>query len=188
MVRSFRTEHPGRGVIESLVDLASRAPSAGKVQGWHAIALDGARLEDFWRVTLPPERRDSFAWPGLLRAPVVLIVLADPDEYVRRYAEPDKRATGLGGGRDRWQVPYWLVDASFASMVAMLAAVDSGLGTLFFAVADEPAVRREFAVPDRMLVVGALAIGVPDGDDRKGRSADRPRRTPAEILRWGGWA
>ena len=86
MVRSFRTEHPGRAVIESLVDLASRAPSAGKVQGWHAIALDGARLEDFWRVTLPPERRDSFAWPGLLRAPVVLIVLADPDEYVRRYA------------------------------------------------------------------------------------------------------
>jgi nitroreductase len=188
MVRSFRAEHPGRLAIESLIDLASWAPSAGKVQGWHAIALDGARLEDYWRICLPAERRESFAWPGLLRAPVVLIILADPDEYVRRYGEPDKRATGLGEGRDRWQVPYWLVDASFASMVAMLAAVDAGLGTLFFAVADEPAVRREFGVPEEMVVAGALAIGIPDGDERKGRSAARPRRTPSEVVRWGGWA
>lgn len=188
MVRSFRADHPGRAAIESLVDLASRAPSAGKVQGWHAVALDGERLQDFWRVCLPTERREAFAWPGLLRAPVVLIVLADPEAYVRRYAEPDKRATGLGEGRDRWQVPYWLVDASFAAMVAMLGAVDSGLGTLFFAVADEPAVRREFGVPESLEVVGALAIGVPDGDDRPGRSARRPRRAPSEILRWGGWA
>lgn len=187
MVRSFRSGHPGREAIEAIVDLASRSPSAGKVQGWYAVALDGTRLEDFWRVSLPPERRAAFAWPGLLRAPVVLVIIADPDEYVRRYGEPDKRATGLGEGRDRWPVPYWLVDASFASMVAMLAAVDAGLGTLFFALADEPAVRREFGVPDRMVVVGALAVGVPDGEDGKGRSAGRPRREPNEILRWGGW-
>lgn len=188
MVRSFRDDHPGRAAIESIVDLASRAPSAGKVQGWHAVALDGERLADFWRVSLPEGRRESFAWPGLLRAPVVLILLAEPGAYVRRYAEPDKRATGLGEGRERWQVPYWLVDASFAAMVAMLAAVDAGLGTLFFAVADEAAVRREFGVPAELDVVGALAIGVPDGGDRAGRSASRPRRSPAEILRWGGWA
>lgn len=187
MVRSFRADHPGRDAIEAIVELSSRAPSAGKVQGWHALALDGGRLEDFWRVNLPPDRRGSFAWPGLLQAPVVLVILADPDEYVRRYGEPDKRATGLGEGRDRWPVPYWLVDASFAAMVAMLAAVDAGLGTLFFAVADEPSVRREFGVPDEMVLVGALAIGVPDGTDRKGRSAGRPRRAPADILRWGGW-
>jgi len=187
MVRSFRDEHPGRAAVESLVDLASWAPSAGKVQGWHAIALDGDRLGDFWRVCLPLERRDAFAWPGLLRAPVVLILLAEPDAYVRRYAEPDKRATGLGEGRDRWTVPYWLVDASFAAMVAMLGAVDAGLGTLFFAVADEAAVRREFDVPDDFDIVGALAIGMADGDRRPGRSARRPRRQPSDIIHWGSW-
>ena len=71
-------------------------PSAGKAQGWHLVVLEGADTARFWDVTLPPERRSGFAWPGLLDAPVIALPLADPEAYVRRYGEPDKAASGLG--------------------------------------------------------------------------------------------
>ncbi len=92
--RPIDAERPRR-----LVDLASRAPSAGKTQGWHLVVLEGAETETFWDATLPAVRRDSFRWQGLLSAPVIALPLADAKAYVDRYAEPDKAQTGLGQQR-----------------------------------------------------------------------------------------
>ena len=44
-------------LVNSIVELASRAPSAGKTQGWHLIVLEGAETARFWDITLPPMRR-----------------------------------------------------------------------------------------------------------------------------------
>src|SRR5262245_21940196 len=101
MTRSFAADRPvDAGTLERLVDLAARAPSAGKTQGWHLVVLEGADTDGFWDVTLPAEERDAFGWPGLLDAPTIALVLADPDAYVSRYAEPDKVASGLGESAD----------------------------------------------------------------------------------------
>ena len=189
MVRDFRDEPVDAALLERLVDLAARAPSAGKAQGWHLVALRGARTARFWDATLPAERRATFAWPGLLRAPVVLLALADPDAYVARYAEPDKAATGLGKGTEAWPAPYWTIDAGFAVMSLLLAAHAEGLGALFFAVsrgADE--VRDALGIPARLELLGAIALGWPaEGPRRAGASAGRRRRAAREILRDGAW-
>ena len=42
-------------VVNSIVDPA--APSAGSIQGWHLIVLEGAETTRFWDITLPPMRR-----------------------------------------------------------------------------------------------------------------------------------
>lgn len=176
-------------VLAALVDLASRAPSAGKTQGWHLVVLEGADTASFWDVTLPPERRAGFAWPGLLHAPVIALPLADPDAYVGRYSEPDKAPTGWGAGRDAWSAPYWTIDTSMAVMTLLLAAESVGLGSLFFAVSrNEELLRERLGIPPHLELLGAIALGyTAGGGEREGRSAGRRRRPPEEIVHRGRW-
>lgn len=189
MVRAFRRDPIDPLILDELVDLASRAPSAGKTQGWHLVVLEGTATQRFWDVTLPAARRDRFGFPGLLDAPVIALPLADPAAYVTRYAESDKRATGLGVGTDAWPVPYWTVDASMAVMTLLLAAEDAGLGALFFGVFHgEVALRAALGIPPGLDLLGAIALGHPDARGaRPGRSAARVRRPTAEIVHRGGW-
>jgi nitroreductase len=111
MVRAFRDDPVDPRVVDRLVDLARRAPSAGNSQGMAYLVLEGADTAAYWDVTLPAERRATFGWPGLVDAPVLLVVLVRPAAWVERYAESDKAAAGLGGSADDWPVPYWWVDA-----------------------------------------------------------------------------
>jgi len=191
MTRDFAETEVTDDLVAELVDLASRAPSAGKTQGWSLLVLRDDARRQFWDLSLPADKREGFAWPGLLRAPVVALSFADPDAYVARYSEPDKAHTGLGVGVDKWGAPYWTIDASMATMTLLLAAHDAGLGALFFAVfngADE--IRRHFGVPDSLQLLGAVALGHPASatrDERRGVSASRPRRRANDIIHPNRW-
>lgn len=191
MTRCFRSDPLPDGTLERLVALANRAPSAGKTQGWHVVALIGEHTARFWDATLPPMRRGSFKWQGLLEAPAILLPFADPKAYVDRYAESDKSATGLGAGIDAWPAPYWTIDASMAVMTLLLAAEDEGLGALFFGVfKGERSLRRSLGVPPHLQLLGAIALGFAATADRSasaGRSAARPARSPQQIIHRGGW-
>lgn len=188
MARSFTDAPIDADIIRNCVDLASRAPSAGKSQGWSLVVLEGSDTERYWNLALPDPQRAGFAFPGLLRAPFLAIVTADPAAYLERYSEPDKAATGLGASPDAWPAPYWTIDASFATMVLLLAFEDAGLGALFFAHSNEQAIRREFGVPEHVEILGVIVAGHrADGAQRRGRSAERPRRTASEIIRRREW-
>ena len=66
MTRAFSDKPVDQGVLSSLVDLASRAPSAGKTQGWHLVVLQGADVARFWDDTLPADRRATFRFQQLV--------------------------------------------------------------------------------------------------------------------------
>jgi nitroreductase len=189
MTRAFLPDPVDPDVLHELVALALRAPSAGSTEGWHLVCLQGAATERFWRHTLPPERRRRFRWQGLLAAPVILLAFADPEAYVRRYAEADKAATGLGEGLDAWPTPYWTVDGSMAVMTLLLGAEERGLGALLFAVfRGEPELRADLGVPAGLQLLGAIALGHPDAARYEpGRSAGRARRSVAEALHEERW-
>jgi nitroreductase len=184
MTRTFDRRPVAPALLDELAELAARAPSAGKAQGWHLVVLEGPRTALFWDASLPAAKRGGFAFPGLLDAPVIAIPVAEPDAYVARYAEPDKAATGLGAGTEAWPVPYWTVDASMAVMTFLLAAEEAGLGALFFGVFHgEAEVRAALGIDARHQIIGAIALGWPAPDERRGRSAARPRRPAAERIR-----
>jgi nitroreductase len=188
MSRAFDRQPVPLELLDHVVDLATRAPSAGKTQGWHFVVLEGDQVEAFWNDTLPPDRRASFTWPDLLAAPTIVLPLADPQMYVDRYSEPDKSRTGLGVGTDAWPVPYWTVDTSFAVMTLLLACTDVGLGALFFAVfAGEAELRSRLGIPERLQLVGAIAVGYPTGSEPRGRSASRSRRSTDSVVHRGRW-
>lgn len=194
MARAFLPDPVSPELIDDFVELASRAPSAGKTQGWHLVVLEGADTAKFWDATFPRPRRDSFRFQRLLDAPVIALPLADPGAYTDRYSEPDKAATGLGESADAWPVPYWTVDASMSVMTLLLAAEDAGLGALFFGVFQgEAELRQSLGIPDGLDLLGAIALGhavpdaTPDELSGKGRSATRPRRPPSDIIHRRGW-
>jgi nitroreductase len=199
MTRSFSSRPLPEGVLDEMVRLAARAPSAGKAQGWHLVVLEGEDTSRFWDITLPPSRRDGFRWQRLLDAPTILLPFADPEAYTARYSEPDKAASGLGESPDAWPVPYWTIDASMSVMTLLLSAEDAGLGALLFGVfKGEADLRRSLGVPDRLELLGAIALGYatedaehPDRDadaaSGQGLSASRPGRAPGEIIHRGGW-
>ncbi len=187
MTRSFAKTPVPREILRNCVDLASRAPSAGKTQGWSLLVLEGDKTQQFWDATLPVKRRATFAWPHLLDAPVIALPFADPDAYATRYSQPDKAKSDLGE-IGKWPTPYWTIDTSFAIMTFLHATHDAGLAALFFAVfggADE--LRLALGVPQSMQLLGAIATGYAGPPSKKGVSATQPRRKPDEIIKWNQW-
>ena len=87
MSRSFSDQAVDPAVITSCIELATRAPSAGKSQGWHVLILENESTQRYWDVALKPERREGFAFPLLLKAPVIVISMCDPTAYLERYSE-----------------------------------------------------------------------------------------------------
>jgi nitroreductase len=184
MVRSFERRELPSDVVERVLANAQRAPSAGFSQGWAFLALEGyAQTAAFWNVAGPDE---SFAWPGLLNAPLLVACLSDKDAYLDRYAEPDKGWTD----RDerRWAAPYWDIDTGMAALLMLLTAVDAGLGGLFFSPPPEkiPRLLAAFGIPDRLHLIGVVAIGYP-APDRPSASLRRGRRASAQVVHRARW-
>jgi nitroreductase len=186
MCRSFADRAVPGDLLDRVVTNGSKAPSAGFTQGWAFVVLEGRdQTEVFWSLASEPEWRARPDWPGLLRAPVIILPLAHKQAYLDRYAEPDKATTGMSD-EDRWPVPYWLVDTSFAVMAMLLTAVDAGLGALFFGLyRGEDELLTALGVPAGYKPIGAIALGWPDGNDRPSPSLARGHR--ANVIHRGRW-
>jgi nitroreductase len=198
MVRSFSGEPVPAEVLDSVLELACRAPSAGNTGGWDAVVLVGPEETSvFWDATTTADwRARARRWPGLSLAPVVVALFADPDAYRARYRLPDKESSGLGaathdasgGDGDPWPVPYWFVDGGFAVMVMLLAATDAGLGACFLGnFRGETALRDALGVPDDRRYLGAVLMGQPGGADPPSPSLARGTRQPFDVVHRGRW-
>jgi len=216
MVRSFATDPVDPAVLESIVQAALRAPSAGNTAGTSWVILEGpAETGLYWATTTDEQWRSTSARSaGLSRAPAILLAYASAEAYVARYAEPDKAAAGSGvesgaesavasganadpeGGSSpalgldaaEWPVPYWMGDAAFGVMTVLLCAVDAGLGACVLGnFRGEAALASALGVPAAWNLFCAVLLGHPDGQDHPSRSLDRPRPEPNERIHRGSW-
>jgi nitroreductase len=187
MCRTFVDRPIPPQVLDRVLANAQRAPSAGFSQGWAFVVLEGPeQTAEFWALTTDPEWRHDPTWPGLLLAPVVIVPLAQKQTYLDRYSEPDKAAAGLQS-ESAWNVPYWLVDTAFATMLILLTAADAGLGALFFGLErGERELLDRLGVPDGHQAIGAVALGWP-APDRPSPSLRRGHRPPEQVIHRGHW-
>jgi nitroreductase len=195
MVRSFDSAPLLADVVDRVVGAALRAPTAGNTGGTAWVVLSGtAETALYWdAVTDEAWRASSPRWPGLGRAPVVLLAYSSAEAYVERYGEADKGSgspadLGLSESADAWLVPYWTGDAAFGVMSVLLAAVDEGLGACMLGnFRGEAALASGLGVPDGWRLFGAVALGRADGADHRSPSLDRPVPPVVERVHRGRW-
>jgi nitroreductase len=163
MIRAFTAEPLPEGTADRLLKAAVRAPSAGFSQGFSFLLLEGVEQSGpFWQLILGQADHAGDAAmrrtvEAMSNAPLVIVPMASKDVYLNRYAEPDKGWTDQDEAR--WPVPYWYIDTGFAALLILLAAVDEGLGAVFFGPPEFAGFRAAFGVPGEWTPIGAIAIG-----------------------------
>jgi nitroreductase len=188
MCRNFSDRPVPPELVDRLLDRARRAPSAGHTQGWAFLVLEGReQVDQFWRADADPDWLEHPTLPGVLRAPVIVVPLYSVRAYLDRYSEPDKIQHGLTS-EDSWPAPFWVVDASFATMILLLGVVEEGLGALFFGLRGDPArLRDTFGIPEGWDAIGAVALGWPSTDRGPVGSAVRGRRPLSDVVHRARW-
>ena len=192
MVRAFSDEPLDPAVVERVLAAGNRAPSAGFSQGYALLVLDQPeQLKPFWELMGTYHGAEEHAGPGfdpVTQAPVVIVPLSCKEVYLDRYAREDKGWTDRDEAH--WPVPYWDIDTGFMAMLMLLAAVDEGLGALFFGITpgDIGQFRELFGVPEKYLPIGAIALGHPDPEaDKGGSSRVIKRRKLDDLVHRGRW-
>ena len=187
MTRDFSTAPVDPALIDELLEIARRAPSAGFAQGVHFVVLSGEQAERFWSTT-GAEEWFGTSRPGLMNAPIIVLPFAVAAEYTARYSEPDKIAFGLDDAAN-WPVPFWLTDTAMATQNLLLLLEDRGLGALYFGISEGcAALFRELGVPDGAQTIGVVAIGHRAAADRpSGSSTARGRRPLTQLVHHNHW-
>lgn len=157
MVRAFRPDPVPEELIEKLLMSAVRAPSAGNLQAWEFVVV---REPETKRRLGEAAVRQMF----VAEAPVVIVACRNMERNAEKYG---------GRGRDF----YNLIDASFASLMILLAAHNEGLGACFVGAYLDEEVSRILGLPEYVRTLGIMPIGWP------GEAATVSERLPlAEVV------
>ncbi len=186
IVRHFKPDPIDPEIIDRMLDLARRVPSAGFTQG-----------QDFIVVTDPGMKRavgrlcgeqkhyeTGFGHPWISEAPVQVIPCANEGAYHRRYQEADK--VREDGQEIEWPVPYWIMDAGCSVMVLLLAVVDEGLAAGYAGFQDLDGARELLSIPEDVIPVGVIPIGYRD-QDVPSPSLKRGRKAMKAIVHRDRW-
>jgi nitroreductase len=188
MVRRYAQRPVPRDVVDRILDVGRRAPSAGFAQGVELLVLDTPdTVSAFWETTRDPE----FGWePETTQhgPPVLILPLPDARRYLERYSQPDKIAFGMDEEAD-WPVRFWEIDGAMAAMSILFAAVDEGLGGWFFGITHgERELLDRFGVPEHLRSIGIIGLGYRADDEEPSGSWMKRRRRPfAEQVHRNGW-
>ena len=173
--RSINFFEPGQDLavdkIEELLDLSNLAPSSFNLQPWQVI------------VVRDPERKKmlrqcAMNQPKVEEASAVLIIIADPDAVEENrekvldswqelgYMKPEMRETyqnmiqTLYGPRNSMKRNLFAVkNAALFAMNLMIAAKGMGMETHPMDGFEEACIKKEFHVPEQMLIPMLIAIG-----------------------------
>lgn len=168
-VREFKDRPVAKEVLEALLNVARRAPTAGNSQQLHWIVVEGkAKMHDLSRETvngaraagLSPELLQQWeeGYDFVLRGAPALVVACAPEEYA-----------------------WGKIDCAIALTFLELAAEARGLGVCWAGYltgisAVHTPLRRLLSVPDGFAVCGALMLG--EGKYRYGLI---PPRKPLSV-------
>jgi nitroreductase len=185
MVRKYSDEPVDREVIERMMDLVKRGPSAGFSQGqYFVVVTEQERRQEIADFCGEQHYVEAGFEPWISKAPIHVLPCACEADYHRRYQEPDK--LNDEGNEINWPVPYWYMDIGCSVMTLLLAAVNEGLSAGFAGSHKMDDIKDYLGIPDEMHPVGIITIG--HGlDDRKSGSLKRGRKETADVIHYEEW-
>ena len=184
-MRRLKPDPVPRELLEKLVHAATRAPSAGNSQLWGFVVVTD-RDDMRFLAEIVQRRMGTRSWPEgddpqarLMRAVRYLVTHFDELPAVIfcciRNAYPDAENP----------VPMTMWSSIYpATQNLLLAARGLGLGAAMttFQVADEPAIKEHFGIPDDVHIGSTIPVGYP-----MGRFGPLGRKPLDEVLHWGRW-
>ena len=185
MVRHFTSDGVPRETVDSILDLAQHAPSAGFSQGSAYIVVTDAEMK---RKVAKLQGEEEYSSAGFHRwiseAPVAVVACVSEKLYHDRYNEPDK--LDEQGKEIEWPTPYWFFDIGAGCMVVLLGAVDAGLAAAFSGVSDVKGMKELLGIPPHFHPVGVISMGR-GAEDVRSPSLKRGRRRRAEVVHYERW-
>jgi nitroreductase len=137
-VRRYQDRDVPSEVLEEILALASRAPSAGNVESWDVVIVrDLSVREELADAALSQEH--------VANAPVLLVICANYIRSMTRYSERG--------------ILYALEDATIAGTYLMLGAHAAGLSVCWTGGFDDQMVRDILELPAHIRPVTILTIG-----------------------------
>ena len=156
-VRAYSSKDVPDATVDTLLEYARWAPSAGNMQPWEFVVVR----------SLERKRRLAEAALGqsfVEEAPVVIVVCANPSRSATRY-----------GGRGASL--YCLQDTAAAAQNIHLAACALGLATCWVGAFDEASAARVLKLPEGIRPVAIISVGYPEE-----RPSPPSRRKLSEIV------
>ncbi len=157
-IRKFKKTTIPDNDINEIIEIGTKAPSAGNCQPWRIVVVKDAAIR---------EKLAEAAWGQsfVAKAPVILAVCAVPAESKERYGE-------------RGETLYALQDTAALTTSLLLGAHFKGYGACWVGAFDEETVTMILKVSADMKPVALVPIGIPDGPVPK----KRKRRPLSEIV------
>ena len=191
MVRRCADRPLDVAVVEELLGLAHRAPSAGWSQGQaFVVVVDQDRRAAIAVAAGEPDHLQRGFDPWLSSAPVLVVPCADERAYHRRYAAPDKG----GGQRGRqvgpaaWDVPYWWLDLGAAVQNLLLLATEAGLAAGFLGAHAVDGLSDLLDLPRSVHPAGVVTLGHPPADEPPPTTSQRRgRRELSAVVHHDRW-
>ncbi len=183
MTRSFDGTPVDADWLEALCASALWAPTAGNSAGVRLNVVASEHVRQFFEVATDKSwREQSRRFEGLSRAGAVVLVTTRPHDYVERYGEPDKVASGLSDV-DAWPIPYWHADAAMAAMALLLLLEESDWqATIWGSFRHDQELLAWANIIDEELFASVI-IGRADGNDVASPSLNRYVPTRRERVR-----
>lgn len=152
-VRSFILHEIPDATLSRILEAGTWAPSAGNLQPW------------FFYVVKDPDVKEKLAeacyeQPHVSRAPVVIVIMADPARSSEKYGE---RGAQL----------YCLQDTAAAAQNMLLAAEGLGISTCWVGAFDEPKVQKLLEAAPRLRAVALLCLGYSDEKTEEYKERER---------------
>jgi len=209
-VRGYRPDPVPRKILEEILEIANRSPSASNVQPWEIAVLTGRVLEQIKRRNM--ELLESGAAPGFdtesrdlqgayrRRKVELAIHLFDLMGFARK--DREQRAEWNKKGLRFFDAPAGFIlyaedfldalrtefDIALITQSICLAALHYGLGTCIVkqAILYPDAVKELAGIPESKRLIAAIAIGYPDPDHPANR-VQSDREPVDNITMWRGF-
>lgn len=183
MVRSFDATPVDPDWLDECCAQALWAPTAGNSAGVRMHTVPGDLIATYFEVATDQQwRARAPRAPGLARAGGAVLITCRVQDYLDRYGEADKVASGLAE-RSAWPLAYWHTDAAMAAMALLLLIEESGWqATLWGNFRHDDAVLAWAGIDDEELFATVL-VGRSDGRDVPSNSLRRDVAPRASRVR-----
>ncbi len=162
-VRRFRRDPIDPGLIQSLLELASHAPSVGHCQPWRFVLVESAECREAVRSSFVRANAKALeSYDGEQRAQYVRLKLEGLDDAPVHLAVFADEATEAGRGLGRQTMPQTLQYSVVAAIQTLwLAARAEGLGLGWISILEPKMLCRMLEVPESWTLIAYLCIGRP---------------------------